>query len=158
MRAPILLIDLEPDRESAERPPVPGSAIDVLARTLWGEAHAEPVRAKEALAALVMNRVARAQRAGGRYWWGASVVEVCRRPWQFACWNDGDAARCARVTVEDRRFRICLRIARRAVAGTLADPTGGATHCHPGDVLPPWARDRTPSAEICGLVFYNDVE
>lgn len=159
MRPPILLIDVEPDRESGELPAAPGSAVDVLARTLWGEARGEPVRGREAVAAVVMNRVARAARTG-RYWWGASVIEVCRRPWQFSCWNanDPNAAKCAAITVEDRNFRICLRIARRAIAGVIDDPTSGATHYHRRGLLPPWARGRAPSAEIGEHLFYNDVE
>lgn len=156
---PILLVELERDRESAEPPAQPGSAVDVLARTLWGEARGESVRGKEAVAAVVINRVRRARARGG-YWWGGSVVEVCRRPWQFSCWNDGDpnATKCAAVTVEDRNFRACLRIARRAVAGVLDDPTGGATHYHHRAVVPPWTRGRVPSAEIGNHLFYNDVE
>lgn len=156
---PILLVEVERDRESAELPAAPGSPADVLARTLWGEARGEPVRGREAVAAVVMNRVRRAE-ASGSYWWGNSVVEVCRRPWQFSCWNESDpnAAKCAAVTIEDRNFRICLRIARRAIARVLDDPTNGATHYHRKGVVPPWTRGRTPSAEIGNHLFYNDVE
>lgn len=159
MKPPILLVEVEPDRESAELPASPGSPADVLARTVWGEARGESVRGKEAVAAVVMNRVRRAG-ARGRYWWGSSVVEVCRRPWQFSCWNESDpnAAKCGAVTVEDRNFRACLRIARRAIAGVLDDPTNGATHYHRTGLLPPWTRGRTPSAAIGNHLFYNDVE
>lgn len=41
-------------------------AADVLARTLYGEARGESVRGKEAVAAVVMNRVRRARAAGSR--------------------------------------------------------------------------------------------
>lgn len=159
MKPPILLIDVQPDRESAELPAAPGSAADILARTLWGEARGESVRGKEAVAAVVLNRVRRAQ-ARGSYWWGASVIEVCRRPWQFSCWNPSDpnAAKCAAVTVDDRNFRTCLRIARRAIAGVIDDPTAGATHYHAKGVLPPWARGKVPSADIGNHLFYSDVE
>lgn len=137
----------------------PEPAVDTLARTLWGEARGESVRGKEAVAAVVMNRVRRARRRGG-YWWGATPIEVCRKPWQFSCWNDGDPNRAKMLAVgqDDRDFQTCLRIARRALAGTLRDPTVGATHYHAKGVLPPWARDRKPSAEIGNHRFYNDVE
>jgi N-acetylmuramoyl-L-alanine amidase len=159
MLPPILVIDVRPDRESAELPAASGSAADILARTLWGEARNEPVRGKEAVAALVVNRVRRAQARGG-YWWGNSIIEVCRRPEQFPCWHSSgpNAAKCAAVTVQDRNFRACLRIARRAIAGVIDDPTAGATHYHAKGVLPPWTRGQVPSAEIGNTLFYRDVE
>lgn len=135
-------------------------AADILARTLYGEARGEPVRGKEAVAAVVMNRVRRARAAGGTYWWGGTVEEVCRRPWQFSCWNAGDPNRTKITTVaaDNKVFQTCQRIARRALAGTLADPTGGATHYHAKAANPPWARGKAPSAEIGGHLFYSDIE
>ncbi|MCA1941149.1 MAG: cell wall hydrolase [Caenispirillum bisanense] len=51
-----------------------------------------------------------------------------------------------------------MRIARRAVAGSLADPTAGATHYHARGIHPPWAWRLVPCAEIGRHLFYNDVE
>lgn len=135
-------------------------AADVLARTIYGEARGESVRGKEAVAAVIMNRVRRARSAGGTYWWGGTVEEVCRRPWQFSCWNAGDPnrPRIDGVGPGNRVFQTCRRIARRALAGTLADPTDGATHYHAKSVSPPWARGKSPSAEIGGHVFYSNIE
>lgn len=135
-------------------------AIEVLARTIYGEARGEPVRGKEAVAAVVINRLRHARRLGGRFWWGNDVTAICRRPWQFSCWNEGDPnrAKVEAVTAKNKVFQTCMRIARRAVAGTLEDPTGGATHYHHHDARPPWARRRAPSAEIGNHLFYNDVE
>jgi len=133
--------------------------VDILARTIYGEARGELVRGKEAVAAVVMNRVRRARQRGG-YWWGATPVEVCRKPWQFSCWSDTDPNRQKIESVgrDNRDFQSCLRIARRALAGTYADPTNGATHYHAKDAAPPWARNRKPCAEIGNHKFYNDVE
>lgn len=160
MNAPVILVEAVPDNESQTLPAPPGSAVDILARTLWGEARGEPVRGIEAVAAIIVNRVRHAQARGGRYWWGTSIEQVCQKPWQFSCWNEGDPnrAKLLAVTERDRSFRICLRVARRAVAGVLDDPTRGATHYHTRAVLPPWARSRSPSAEIGNHLFYNDVE
>jgi spore germination cell wall hydrolase CwlJ-like protein len=133
--------------------------VDTLARTIYGEARGEPVRGKEAVAAVVMNRVARAMERGG-WWWGSSVAEVCRRPWQFSCWNadDPNRHRIERADESDREFASCLRIARRAIQGALADPTRGATHYHAQGITPPWAAGREPSAVIGRHRFFNDVE
>jgi len=146
-------------REAGWRPAARNEAVDILARTLYGEARGEPVRGQEAVAAVVVNRVRRARERGG-YWWGTTIVEVCLKPWQFSCWNGNDPNRpkILAVNPDDRRFAACLRIARRAVAGALADPTDGATHYHALGRPPLWAVGREPSAVIGRHRFYNDVE
>lgn len=133
--------------------------VDVLARTIYGEARGETVRGKEAVACVILNRVARAKKRGG-YWWGETVEQVCLKPWQFSCWNENDPNRPKIVNVEPghRVFDVCLRIARRAVSGCLQDPTQGAMHYHTQDANPPWSRGRPASAEIGRHLFYNDVE
>ena len=145
---------------SALRPPAaPDAAADILARTLFGEARGEPVRGQEAVAAVVLNRVRRARHRGG-WWWGGTVAEVCLKPFQFSCWNatDPNRPKILAATAADPVFAACLRIARRALAGALADPTGGATHYHAAGRTPLWAVGREPSAVIGGHIFYNDVE
>lgn len=133
--------------------------IDVLARTIYGEARGEPVRGKEAVACVILNRVKHAQARGG-YWWGNTIEEVCLKPWQFSCWNpdDPNRARIEAVRPGHRVFDSCLRIARRAVSGTLNDVTDGATHYHTRDVLPPWSRGRPVCAEFGRHLFYKDIE
>ena len=156
---------LVPVREMAAPPaaPSPGGpieqAVDILARTLWGEARGQPVRGIEAVAAVIVNRVRAAERRGG-FWWGDSVVAVCRKPYQFSCWNvnDPNRAKLLAVTPADPMFATCLRVARRAVAGLLPDPTGGATHYHATGLHPDWAAGHCPSAEIGRHVFYNTTE
>ena len=60
-----------------------------------------------------------------------------------------------RVGVADELlFTTCLRIARRAVAGLLEDPTGGATRYHDRSTLPDWTSGREPTAEIGNRLFY----
>lgn len=131
-------------------------AVDVLARTIWGEARGEPLKGQEAVAAVVLNRVAVAK--GRRnFWWGWTVETVCRKPWQFSCWNANDPNRAKLLAVQagDLGFDTCLRIARRALAGVLADPTRGATHYHTRAVEPSWAKGRAPTVEIGNHLFYR---
>ncbi len=139
--------------------PNTNQTVDTLARTIYGEARGELVRGKEAVACVVMNRVRRARERSG-YWWGATPVEVCLRPWQVSCGNETDPnrAKVEGVSRDNRNFQSCLRIARRALAGTLKDPTVGATHYHAKGQTPPWARDKTPAADIGNHRFYNNVE
>ncbi len=145
-----------------EAPPPDSAAsdVDVLARTIYGEARGELVAGQEAVACVILNRVRRARDRGGRYWWGSSIDEVCRRPWQFSCWNtdDPNRSKIEAVGKDNKTFKTCLRVARRAVAGTLKDVTEGATHYHASSINPPWATRRGPCAEIGNHLFYNDIE
>lgn len=136
------------------------SDIDILARTIYGEARGEKIGGMEAVASVILNRVKRAEKRNGRYWWGNTVRDVCLKKWQFSCWNENDPNRqkILSVSTKNRAFQICHRIARRALAGTLKDPTDGATHYHAGGIFPPWARGRMYTAEFGNHQFYNNVE
>lgn len=132
--------------------------IDVLARTLYGEARSEGARGMEAVAHVVLNRVRIARQNGGRYWWGHDIVTVCQRPYQFSCWNHNDPNRAVIIALEasDLYFATCSRIARRAVYGKLGmDITNGATHYHTVSVSPAWAQEQTPVTTIGRHVFYD---
>jgi N-acetylmuramoyl-L-alanine amidase len=131
---------------------------DILALTLWGEAGARPVRGMEAVAAVVMTRVRLALQAGGPQHLGRGVVGVCRAPFQFACWhprNPRHALLNLPTTLADPAFEAARRIAARALAGALPDPTKGATHYHAAERLPRWALGLVPCAALGGLVFYR---
>ncbi len=129
--------------------------IDVLARTLWGEARGEGTAGMHAIASVVLNRVRVAERHGG-YWWGGNIVQVCQKPYQFSCWNRSDPnfRKLQAIGEEDLYFATALRLARRAVAGVLEDVTNGATHYHAAGVAPFWAKSEKPCAVIGSHIFY----
>lgn len=130
--------------------------VDVLARTIWGEARNEGTRGMEAVACVVQNRVEIARKHQG-YWWGNDVIQVCQKPFQFSCWNANDPNRAKLIAVTDKNihFVTCLRIARRVVYGFVADITGGATHYHTLDVTPHWSQGRDPTAIIGHHIFFK---
>ena len=136
----------------------PEYAIDTLARTLYGEARGEKVRGIEAVASVVLNRVEKALQRGS-YWWGGNVEGVCLKPWQFSCWNERDPNRekLLNVSKDNKIFATCLRVARRALFGGVKDPTNGATHYHVKGLMPAWARQQIPCAEVGNHVFYKDI-
>jgi spore germination cell wall hydrolase CwlJ-like protein len=142
---------------SALRPRAQAQTQDLLARTLWGEAGDRPVRAIEAVAAVIATRARRAAAPGGPRHLGQGIAGVCRAPFQFPCWNPHHPRHSAMLEAPegDPALVICRRVAARAMAGGFADPTGGATHYHPAEVLPAWAVGEVPNAEIGGLVFYR---
>lgn len=134
-------------------------AVDVLARTIWGEARGEGSAGMQAVACVVMNRV-RVSRELAGYWWGNDVIQVCHKPYQFSCWNkdDPNAAAIKKVDQSDLIFATALRIARRAIVGYLDDPTFGATHYHAAGIAPYWAKNKEPVCVIGRHIFYKLIE
>lgn len=127
--------------------------LDVLARTLWGEARGEGEAGMCAVASVILNRAARPG------WWGRSVAEICLKPHQFSCWLPGDPNRDAMLAVDgsDPQFRLAQRIAAAALAGGLTDATGGATHYHAAGIAPAWIRGRAPERIIGRHLFYTGI-
>ncbi|MEC7028233.1 MAG: cell wall hydrolase [Pseudomonadota bacterium] len=127
------------------------AVIDILARTLWGEARGEGTIGMQAVANVIINRAANPS------WWGSNIMQVCRRPYQFSCWNDGDPNRSQLKSVmeKDLYFATALRIARRAAYGALGDITNGADHYHATGITPGWAKGQTPVAVIGNHIFYK---
>lgn len=126
--------------------------VETLARTLWGEARGEGKEGMAAVASVIMNRVKR----GG--WFGSSITKVCKKPLQFSCWNEGDpnCEKMLEVTEIDKQYAQALAIAEKAVAGTLPDPTGGATHYHEYKILPKWAKSLKQTTQIGNHIFYKE--
>jgi N-acetylmuramoyl-L-alanine amidase len=135
--------------------------IDVLSRTLWGEARGEGAAGMEAVACVILNRVRVAERKAGKYWWGNDIISVCQKPYQFSCWNRSDPnyRRLLNVDDSDIHFNTARRIARRAVAGTMEDFTGGATHYYADYIAAPtWARGETPTFKLGRHIFFKLIE
>lgn len=136
-------------------------SIDVLARTLWGEARGEETSGMEAVACVILNRVRVAQSKGGKYWWGSDIISVCQKPYQFSCWNRSDPnyRRLTEVDESNIHFATALRIARRAVAGTINDFTGGATHYYADYIAAPmWAKGEMPTLKLGRHIFFRLIE
>ncbi len=133
-----------------------GVEADILARTLWGEARGEGTQGMHAVANVILNRVAVAEKFGS-FWWGNDIIQVCQKPYQFSCWNRGDPnyKKLQRVDTTNLYFATAKRMALRAQANTLEDITKGATHYHTKSIKPYWAKGRKPCAIIGNHVFYS---
>lgn len=125
--------------------------IDVLARTIWGEARGEGVTGMQAVANVIINRV----NAG--IWYGRTVSEVCKKKYQFSCWlpSDPNYAKCQAVTIADNSFQNAMFLAAKGVAGELEDITGGANHYHASSIKPSWADATKVTAQIGNHIFYR---
>ena len=53
------------------------------------------------------------------------------------------------------RLGLCRRVARRALRGSLTDPTRGANAFHRIEASPDWARELLPVAVYGPYLFYR---
>lgn len=127
-------------------------ALDILARTIWGEARGEPQAGQIAVAYVAKNR---ARKPG---WWGGDIISVCQARDQFSCWRPTDPNRpkLLGVTTSDPVFVNILKIARKVMAGEVADPTDGATSYHTLDCHPGWDANLCVTARIGNHIFYKE--
>lgn len=135
-------------------------AIEILARTMWGEARSEGIEGMKAIACVVLNRVEKAKQRGGHFWWGHDIQSVCLKPWQFSCWNRNDPNRrkVLQVTDEDPHFFQALRLAKNIVLQGVNDITCGADHYHTDYIHPFWSKEHEPVCQIGHHLFYKLVD
>ncbi|CAG1021765.1 Spore cortex-lytic enzyme [Patescibacteria group bacterium] len=127
--------------------------IDTLARTLWGEARGEEKAGREAVASVVLNRLKKPRR------FGKTIEKVCKKPFQFSCWNSDDPNlhQLKKVDASNPIFAECLAIATNAANGNLQDTTLGADHYHTKGVHPAWSQGKTPCVTIGNHLFFNNI-
>jgi len=136
---------------------------ETLARTLIGEAENQGTRGMEAVAHVILNRLAISKQKK-IFWWGNSIKGICLHPKQFSCWNysDPNRERILNVGPENPEFKIALEIAEDACAGLLVfDPTNGATHYYNPSAVqfsPAWAKEEIPLKVIGDHNFYRPRE
>lgn len=132
--------------------------VDILARTLYGEARGEYNRLDGGLGSLiavgnvVMNRV-RQQK-----WYGKTVSEVCLKPWQFSCWNPNDPnQKMLTQPLEGKLFDICLMVAEKVIDGHWPDITGGCDHYHAMSLkqFPGWTLRAKAKYRVGQHIFYD---
>ncbi|MBY0281706.1 MAG: cell wall hydrolase [Alphaproteobacteria bacterium] len=133
--------------------------LDILARTLYGEGRGEYNKPDGGLAALIaignviMNRV----KTGG--WFGRSIAEVCQKPWQFSCWNQGDPNLMViqNISKYDPIFKICRQVAIAVANYKWPDITKGCDHYFSRILAkePKWAQGRYPKFCLGLHQFYQ---
>lgn len=136
--------------------PVNANDLDVMARTIWGEARNQGYAGMQAVANVIMNRVRYSKQKGG-YWWGNGVAGVCQKRAQFSVWlpSDPNYRLINAITDKDATFRLCKTIANDAIRGALKDITGNADYYHTTGIMPTWAKGKIPTARIGDHVFYR---
>lgn len=131
-----------------------GDAAVLLALFLSSAAGDESVRTREALAAVVANQVRRLQRQHDAAATGCEPQPVAAL--FVECLGRLAREPAASLRTDDAIFASCLRIARRAVAGALHDPTGGAVRFHRLGAPPKGASGTNLGLLIGPFLFYGD--
>ena len=139
------------------------SSIDkeIMARTIYGESRGEYYQQQGGLSALIsignviVNRIRHKKK-----WYGNNVQEVCKKPYQFSCWNCKDPNYAIINSIkqgDDKIFDVCLEVAENILNGNWPDLTKGSVNYHSKRMnhLPQWAIGRKPKIEICNHVFYE---
>jgi N-acetylmuramoyl-L-alanine amidase len=129
---------------AAKRVKMSAEDLDILARTIYGESRGEPMQGKIAVAYSVINRVK------AKSWFGDSISEVCKKKYQYSCWNEKDPnkKKIEKVTLDTWDFQLCYHAALSAGCGLIADPTSGSTHYHTIHISPDWAKGKEPVCTI----------
>lgn len=133
------------------------SEIEIVARTLYGEARGEVAKigptALEAIASVIWNRWKYNPRRFGK-----TLKEICLKPYQFSCWNshDPNLLLLSSVSLDDGVYALCKMVAQESISGKVLDVTNGADHYHSIWIHPPdWALGKTPVADIGNHRFYK---
>jgi hypothetical protein len=130
---------MQPER--ATRRQIGLALVERLADDLFDLAGGQDVRVIEALAAVLARR-----------WRGGFQNPL--RGLSEATFEHGFANQASDADTAMRRA-ICQRIARRALRGSLVDPTRGATAVHRIDDSPAWSRDLLPIGMFGPFLFYR---
>jgi hypothetical protein len=117
--------------------------FEALAQRLLRLGSDQNVRVIEALASALINRAAQENH----------VADDDDRESALAARGLQEAA--APFEHDPQRLQLCRRIARRALRGSLADPTRGATAFHRIDTTPDWSRRLLPVAVFGSFLFYR---
>jgi len=132
--------------------------LDILARTIYGEARGEYGRLDGGLAALIAVGNVVINRFKQQTWFGKTISDVCLKPQQFSCWNESDPnyAILKSTAISQPVFLICQDVAQGVVQENWPDLTRGSDHYHTTDVKPAWAHDKKPIIQIGRHLFYRD--
>jgi N-acetylmuramoyl-L-alanine amidase len=130
--------------------------LDILARTLYGEARGEYAKygpgALIAVANVILNRLKR----GGKY--GKTLTEVCLKSRQFSCWDREDPNRPliqGHGLEEDPLFIFCQQVALKVNRGIWPDLTRDSDHYHATSCKPSWARVGKIKLRLGQHIFYK---
>lgn len=152
------------------RKPVDFHDLEILTRTIWGEARGETMRGQRAVACVIINRW-----RSGKWFNGIdtnndgmeSITEVCQQAWQFSSWNKNDPnlPKLLAARIGEKSFDDCLNVAIMTIEDSMSerwagrDPSRGATHFYvAGSPRPRWHTTQTPCAIVGKHLFFDNID
>ena len=131
--------------QGSERPAAsPGQELGCLAMNIYHEGRGEPVRGREAIASVTMNRV-----RNGRY-----PDTVCGVVWQRKQFSWTRTHPRHHVITDLRAWQQALETAWRFISGAIVSTVGDANHYHAISVRPYWRDDSKLVAQLGRHYFY----
>lgn len=128
--------------------------IDILARTIYGEARGECHEGQLAVGLVILNRY-----VSKKWFAGKTVADTCLKARQFSCWNAEDPNSEKIKNLSDSELSKYKAIASYLLANMeCIDITNGATHYHTKKINPVWARGKKPCAVIGNHIFYKNID
>lgn len=139
--------------------------IDVVARTLYGEARGEGRQGMVAVACVIVTRAMIAAHYMDVHgephplFGDGELSTACLEPEQFSSWNadDPNLPILKSVTTADPIFAMAVEIAAQAENDQLDDITDNATHYKVVGTFAKWAVGKTPCVTIGKHEFYNNI-
>jgi len=132
------------------------SDLDIVARTLYGEARGEVAKvgiiALEAIASVIWNRLKVNPKR-----FGSTPKEVCLKPYQFSCWNINDPNLPVLLSpLKNKISSLCYMVAEEFLTNKGIDVTNYADHYHSRWIqTPSWAEGCLPVVDIGTHRFYR---
>jgi N-acetylmuramoyl-L-alanine amidase len=130
--------------------------LDILARTIYGEARGEFAKYGPSALIAVANVIINRWKRGGKY--GKTITEVCFKPKQFSCWDVNDPNRTLiqqEDLIKDPLFKISQTIAKKTVSGVWPDLTRESDHYHATYCKPYWAKINKLRIRLGRHIFYK---
>ena len=127
--------------------------IDIMARTIYGEARGELAKygtaSLIAIGNVIFNRY--------KKHFAKSIENVCLAPHQFSCRNKSDPNYSKIISANEKNdiFRKCIEIATNIIDEKYPDITDGCDHYHACYVKPYWAANIRPKHIFGSHYFYK---
>ncbi|MDR0677203.1 MAG: cell wall hydrolase [Holosporaceae bacterium] len=128
--------------------------IDILARTIYGEARGEFYKFGTSPLIAIANVIVNRMRKG----FAKTIQEVCLAPLQFSCWNLNDPNRKKIENIKASEcpiFRKCLETAENVLMEKWPDLVDGCDHYHEKTIKPFWAAYSEPKRILGSHYFYE---
>lgn len=132
----------------------------IMARTIYGEARGEYYRKDGGMAALIAVGNVIMNRLFAKTWFGASLQEVCLKPFQFSCWNKQDPNHpllTSKALEEDPLYGLCKTVATQVASSQWPDLTKGSDHYYATTLSTPpvWNLKTQPRLKLGQHLFYR---